>query len=72
MTFGRHPYRPAASLISANRFDEGYSEDTRSQNGSDAVMRTDMRLGEGDMETDPQFSLPDWVLTLSESERSGA
>ncbi|KAH7383368.1 hypothetical protein BKA66DRAFT_417803 [Pyrenochaeta sp. MPI-SDFR-AT-0127] len=64
-----HPFRPASSM-SANRFDEGYSEDTRSQNGSDMVMRTDLRLSDGDMEPDSQFSLPDWVMALSENERS--
>ena len=42
-------FRPASSL-SASRFDEGYSEDTRSQTGSDTVMRTESRLGEGGME----------------------
>lgn len=64
-----HPFRPASSM-SANRFDEGYSEDTRSQNdGSDMLMRTDGGLG--DMEASAQFGLPDWVVGLSESERSG-
>jgi F-box and WD-40 domain protein 1/11 len=57
--------------MSANRFDEGYSEDTRSQNESDMVMRTDLRLSDGEMEPDSPFSLPDWVMALSENERSG-
>ena len=57
--------------MSANRFDEGYSEDTRSQNGSDMVLRSDLRLSEGEVEPDMHFSLPDWVLALSENERSG-
>lgn len=67
-----HPFRPASSM-SVNRFDEGYSEDTRSQNGSDMVMRSDLRLsdGDGDTEPDSQFNLPDWVMALSETERSG-
>ncbi|KAF1845315.1 WD40 repeat-like protein [Cucurbitaria berberidis CBS 394.84] len=64
-----HPFRPASSM-SANRFDEGYSEDTRSQSGSDMVMRTDVGLGEGDLEPASPFSLPDWVMALSEHERS--
>ncbi|KAJ4371165.1 hypothetical protein N0V83_004381 [Neocucurbitaria cava] len=64
-----HPFRPASSM-SANRFDEGYSEDTRSQNGSDMVMRTDGGPGDGDMDAISPFSLPDWVMTLSENERS--
>ncbi|KAF2130535.1 WD40 repeat-like protein [Dothidotthia symphoricarpi CBS 119687] len=63
-----HPFRPA-SAMSANRFDEGYSEDTRSQSGSDTLMRTDVRLDDAGMDTDPS-ALPDWVKALSESERS--
>ncbi|KAF2178291.1 WD40 repeat-like protein [Zopfia rhizophila CBS 207.26] len=63
-------FRPASSM-SANRFDEGYSEDTRSQSGSDMVMRTDSRLGEGlAIEQDSQYPLPDWVLNMSENDRS--
>ncbi|KAL6707693.1 hypothetical protein ACN47E_003814 [Coniothyrium glycines] len=64
-----HPFRPA-SAMSANRFDEGYSEETRSQNGSDMLMRGDSMLSQGEAEPDMQFSLPDWVLALSENERS--
>lgn len=63
-----HPFRPASSM-SANRFDEGYSEDTRSQSGSDMVMRSDLR--DDGMQPDSQSSLPDWVMALTESERSG-
>lgn len=65
-----HPFRPASSM-SANRFDEGYSEDTRSQNGSDMLMRGDSIQSQEGVEPDMQFSLPDWVLALSEHERSG-
>lgn len=57
--------------MSANRFDEGYSEDTRSQNESDMVMHTDVRLSDAHREPALPYSLPDWVLALSESERSG-
>ncbi|XP_014557623.1 hypothetical protein COCVIDRAFT_96688 [Bipolaris victoriae FI3] len=64
-----HPFRPASSM-SANRFDEGYSEDTRSQNEGDMVMQTDLRLGDSHRNPDLPFSLPDWVLALSENERS--
>lgn len=56
--------------MSANRFDEGYSEDTRSQNGSDMIMRTDTGLGEGEMEPGQNLVLPEWVMALSENERS--
>ncbi|KAF2258152.1 WD40 repeat-like protein, partial [Lojkania enalia] len=63
-------FRPASSM-SSNRFDEGYSEDTRSQSGSDMVLRSDLRLGDGlPMEQDPQYPLPDWVLSMSENDRS--
>ena len=65
-----HPFRPASSM-SANRFDEGYSEDTRSQSGSDMAMRSDFRLTDDAMQPDSPFSLPDWVMALSEGERSG-
>lgn len=61
---------PISSMI-ANRFDEGYSEETRSQTGSDMVMRTDSRIGEGGMEQDLQYALPDWVMQMPEHERSG-
>ncbi|KAF1938794.1 WD40 repeat-like protein [Clathrospora elynae] len=64
-----HPFRPASSM-SANRFDEGYSEDTRSQNEGELVMRSDLRLNDGEMEADSPFSLPEWVMNLSEGERS--
>lgn len=60
-------FNPASSL-GANRFDEGYSEDTRSQTGSDMVMRQ----GEGAIEADLQYGLPEWVMGMNEHERSGA
>jgi F-box and WD-40 domain protein 1/11 len=62
-----HPFRPAA-VMNASRFDEGYSEDTRSQN------ETDMVMGAGDSGMEPdmqQFSLPDWIMGLDEQQRSG-
>jgi F-box and WD-40 domain protein 1/11 len=58
--------------MSSNRFDEGYSEDTRSQSGSDMLTRTDTRLGDGiNMDQDLQYPLPDWVLNMTENDRSG-
>ncbi|KAF1950930.1 WD40 repeat-like protein [Byssothecium circinans] len=63
-------FRPTSSMSANNRFDEGYSEDTRSQSESDLLMRTDSRLGDSVMEPDPQYALPDWVMHLSEHERS--
>ena len=62
-----HPFRPA-STMNANRFDEGYSEDTRSQNETDMVMGA----GDSGMEAEAQqFSLPDWIMGLDEQQRSG-
>jgi F-box and WD-40 domain protein 1/11 len=57
--------------MSANRFDEGYSEDTRSQNEGDMVMRSDVQLTDSEMGVNSPFVLPDWVMALSENERSG-
>ncbi|CBY00345.1 hypothetical protein LEMA_P014750.1 [Plenodomus lingam JN3] len=64
-----HPFRPASSM-SLSRFDEGYSEDTRSQSGSDQVMRTDVPFSDGDLEPESPFQLPDWVSNLTEHQRS--
>lgn len=62
-----HPFRPA-SIMNTTRFDEGYSEDTRSQNETDMVMAA----GDSGMEPEAQqFSLPDWILGLDEQQRSG-
>jgi len=63
-------FRPSSSM-SASRFDEGYSEDTRSQTGSDTVMRVESHLGDGGMEPDPHYVLPDWVVQMPDTERSG-
>lgn len=61
-----HPFRPA-SIMNANRFDEGYSEDTRSQHETDMVMGAD-----SGMEPESQScSLPDWILGLNEQQREG-
>jgi F-box and WD-40 domain protein 1/11 len=58
-----HPFRPASSM-SANRFDEGYSEDTPSHSEGDMPMAVGGQ-------SDAFQGLPDWVLALSEAERSG-
>ena len=55
------------------RIDEGYSEDTRSQTGSetagDANMRSDQMVN---APTPGQLlGLPDWIMALSEADRSG-
>ena len=64
-------FRPTSSMSANTKFDEGYSEDTRSQTGSDLAMRADGRLGDGAVEQDMQYALPDWVMQMSEHERSG-
>ncbi|QDS75024.1 hypothetical protein FKW77_005914 [Venturia effusa] len=52
--------------------DEGYSEDTRSQAGSE--MRADSRMGEieGDMmdQDAPPSLLPGWIMNMNETERT--
>ncbi|KAF2274732.1 WD40 repeat-like protein [Westerdykella ornata] len=59
------------SVSSISKIDEGYSEDTRSQSGSDLVLRMDTRLGDGeDVGMDTHYPLPEWVLNMSESDRS--
>ncbi|KAF2734265.1 WD40 repeat-like protein [Polyplosphaeria fusca] len=70
-----HALRPA-SAMSSNRFDEGYSEETRSQSGSDMATRNDLRLGEGEGEGEPEPALPqyitEYILNMSEKDRSFA
>lgn len=64
-------FRPASSM-SSNKIDEGYSEETRSQSGSDTMMRLDTGLSEGMMmDQDSQYPLPESVLSMSEEERAG-
>jgi hypothetical protein len=56
-------FAKSATSSSSNpyRLDEGYSEDTES--------RADSRMG--DHEAQGQSLLPDWVVTMNETERSG-
>jgi F-box and WD-40 domain protein 1/11 len=56
-----------SSHPSFNR-DEGYSEDTRSQSGSDAAFRIDSNMEDS---MDEQQMLPDWFLTMPEDTRAG-
>ncbi|KAJ8105823.1 hypothetical protein OPT61_g9948 [Boeremia exigua] len=58
-----HPFRPA-SAMNASRFDEGYSEDTRSQT------ETDMVMGAGDSGMEPEAQQFDWIMGLGEQQRS--
>ena len=68
-----HPFLAAlkttSNMQNAYRLDEGYSEDTRSQAGSE--MRADSRMGETS-DNEPAQILPDWVSSMTEYERSGA
>lgn len=52
------------------KFDEGYSEDTRSQSENDVAMRGGTMLGDV-AEHDQQVPLPHWVMGLDEAARSG-
>jgi F-box and WD-40 domain protein 1/11 len=63
-------FRESAAL-NPNKIDEGYSEETRSQTESDAIMRTDERMGDSAMDQDAEYPLPDWVLNMNEAERGG-
>lgn len=55
------------------KLDEGYSEETRSQTGSDNAMEPEYMAG---VLTSQNFTslvgLPDWIMTLGEHQRSGA
>lgn len=63
---------PASNALSSSRIDEGYSDETRSQGESDALARSDTRMGEGAAVTLGQgVALPDWIMELSEGDRSG-
>ncbi|KAF1984227.1 WD40 repeat-like protein [Aulographum hederae CBS 113979] len=67
------PYKCPFKTAAQNppfKLDEGYSDDTRSQSGSDTVMplRPELQMDESMDEGVPQ--LPSWVLDLSEAERS--
>ncbi|KAF2750015.1 WD40 repeat-like protein [Sporormia fimetaria CBS 119925] len=61
-------FRPASSM-SFNKFDEGYSEDTKSQSESDIQSRMDVQVEEIPVEQ-ASLPLPDWVLNMGENERS--
>lgn len=52
------------------RIDEGYSEETRSQAGSDAASPSPSRAEEMPL-VPAELGIPAWVATLSEAERSG-
>ena len=54
------------------KLDEGYSEETRSQEEDDSPLRMDTAAGEVlSLAVPPMTALSDGVLALSEAERSG-
>lgn len=62
----------ASNALASSKIDEGYSDETRSQGENDALARPDARTGEGAAVTASQgVALPDWVMDLSEGDRSG-
>lgn len=52
------------------RLDEGYSEDTRSQSGASDAFRMDANMEEV-MEQDIDQILPEWLVAMSEEQKSG-
>lgn len=63
---------PDPPMDTSFKVDEGYSEETRSQDGTNTP--TDLDLGQADMTSaaiSSMAGLPEWVLTLNEMERSG-
>jgi len=59
-------------MHSSFRLDEGFSEDTRSQTGSETTLRADSRMEDGPEQDQQNHSLPEWILGMNESDRSGA
>lgn len=53
------------------RLDEGYSEDTRSQTGSEMPARADSSMGETHEQDQTNAQLPEWILGMNELDRSG-
>lgn len=55
------------------KLDEGYSEETRSQTGSDEAMEPEPTAGTtAGLVPAPYVGLPDWIMALGEDQRSGA
>ncbi len=69
-------YRPSfqtSPMQTPFKLDEGYSEETRSQSGSDAAMEPDSIAGAMPVQAStPSVGLPDWIMALGEHQRSGA
>ena len=66
------PPCPASTLEASFKLDEGYSEDTRSQDGSDIAMPIESRPHDLVSMAVPSFTgIPEVILNLSESDRLG-
>lgn len=67
----RAPFQPP-QMQTAFKLDEGYSEETRSQTGSDIAMEPEYMAGVPPSQDPTSFvGLPDWIMTLGEHQRSG-
>ncbi|KAI9792852.1 MAG: hypothetical protein M1833_001011 [Piccolia ochrophora] len=62
------PLSPSAMQTSF-KVDEGYSEETRSQTGSDVATQSPPRVGDLMAEAS-DVAIPGWIMTLNEPERS--
>ncbi|KAI9838293.1 MAG: hypothetical protein M1819_005561 [Sarea resinae] len=68
-----HSSYPASfpeSVQANSKLDEGYSEETRSQNGSDEAMRPDSNSEQTARRVPaPKVTLPNWILVMNETDR---
>ncbi len=69
--FSAHLSHPSGAAAAAFKLDEGYSEETRSQTGSEAAFQSSARPDEMSL-LPPEPTLPAWIMTLGEADRSGA
>ncbi len=59
-------------MLTPFKLDEGYSEETRSQTGSDAAVEPEFGAGATHNQGPAQLTgLPDWIMALPEQHRSG-
>lgn len=62
----------ASKIDSSFKVDEGYSEDTRSQDDMDSPnIKLEIRASDAIMAVPMMAGLPDGIMALSEAERSG-
>lgn len=58
-------------IVPAFKVDEGYSEDTRSQDDVDSPARFDLMVADTTISMRMLSGLPEGIMALSEAERSG-